>query len=86
MITDRNAKRWQTWGNGTNMKRGLVDVGLHVEQKLLNRPGGQMLGVNFLSHSSCDTWPTVGVMWHTLQVAARTLENGMTEQMFQRDC
>ena len=24
-----------------------------------------VLVVNFLSHSGCDTWPTVSVMWHT---------------------
>ena len=50
MITDTNAERRQTWGSRRNTKRGLADVGLHVEQMSPNRPGGQMLGVNFSSH------------------------------------
>ena len=31
MITGTNAKRWLTWGNGSDTGRGLGDVGLYTE-------------------------------------------------------
>ena len=31
IITNTNAKRKLIWGNGSDAKRGLVDVGLHVK-------------------------------------------------------
>ena len=65
MITNTNAKRRQAWGNGSDVKHGLADIGLHAEQMSPNRPGGLMLVVNFLGHSVYDTWPTVSVTWHT---------------------
>ena len=47
---------------------------------------GLLLGVNFSSLNDCDTWLTVSMTWHTLQAIAQTLDNGMAEQSFLRDC
>ena len=55
IITNTNVKRWLTWGNGRDAKHGLADVGLYAKQVLPNRPGVQMLAVNFLSRSGYDT-------------------------------
>ena len=71
MITGTNAKRRQMWGNGSDTGRGMGDVGLHTEQMSPNRPGGQMLVANFLSHSGCDTWLTASMMWHSLRRVLR---------------
>ena len=81
IITDTDAKRRLTWGNGRDTKHGLVDVGLNAEQVLPNRPGGQMLVVIFLNRSGCDMWPIVSMTWHTLHGAAWTLDNDMAEQV-----
>ena len=40
MITYTNAKKRQTWGNESDAKSGLADVGLYAEQMLSNRHGG----------------------------------------------
>ena len=47
IITGTSAKRWLTWGNGRDAKRGLAEVGLHAEQMSPNKPRGQMLVMNF---------------------------------------
>ena len=80
MITGVHAKRRLTWGNGSDTGCGLGDVGLHTEQMSPSRPGGQMLVVNFLSYSGCDTWLTTSVTWHSLYNAAQILDNGSAEQ------
>ena len=80
IIIGTNAKRRLTRGNGSDAKRGLADIGLHVEQMSPNNPGGQMLVVNFLSRSGFDTWPIASVTWHTLHGATQTLSNGMAKQ------
>ena len=40
----------------------------------------KLLVVNFLSRLGCDTWPALGLMWHTLHRAARTLDKSLAEQ------
>ena len=85
IITNTSAKRRLTWGNGNDAGHGPVDVGLHVEQVLPNKLGGQMLIMNFLSRLGCDTWPTVGLTWHSLHGTARTLDEGLAKQSSLKD-
>ena len=81
VITGTNVKGRLTWGNGSDARRGLGDVGLHTEQMLSSRPRGQMLVANFLSCSGGDMWLTTSMTWHSLCEVARTLDDGSAEQL-----
>ena len=80
MITGTNAKRRLTWGNGSDMRHGLSDVGLPTEQLLPSRPRGQMLMAKFLSLSGCDTWLPTSMTSHPSCNVDRITADDLTDQ------